>query len=291
MKIPLPQDVPNILTLANAVLVKHVADGANSVLPTFVDTAILDAQYHVAQTKQAQHESLFAQAKQHTEARDLAFGRHSSQSAGLSGTMLSYITQTLGILKAAHPDTPNAWSAWGFKVQTSARTIWMDATGKKVKKGTAGATEHHTKPAPRVLIPNNASEFIALANAIIAKHIADGAASPLANFVDMATLEAKTQAATTDHALSVQLHRDAEKACEDRDRAIWGTPKHRKNNVVGSLMHELSRAKNGLSAVFVNNLHRLGDWGFTVNATTPTTTPPTPTPPNGGGGNNPSNPA
>ena len=293
MRIPLPSKVTDVLALTTSVLAKHVADGANSPLINFVDTNALSAKLPIAQAAEAQRASLFVQAKQHTEARDRALGLHPTQTSATPNTALFEVHKTLSIVQGAFRDSYNTWGLWGFDVKTSSRIVWKSAAGKIVKAGTAGAIAHHTKPAPRVAIPENALELITLGKAIVAKHIADGANSPLTNFVDTATLAAKLQTAETEHLLSLQVHRDAETARAKRDIAIWGSDTTHTATVAGSIIRELTKAQKGLSVIFSDDLHRLGDWGFTVNAaashTTPAT-PPTPTPPNGGGGNNPNNP-
>ena len=289
----MPKNVADIMFLTTSVLSKHVADGATSPLPNFADMNALAAKLQIAQTSEAQRLALFAQAKHHTEARDVALGKYSSATPAAQGTVLFEVRHALAVLKGAYPISPTSWALWGFDVVTSSRTVWKNAAGNIVPSGTAGATAHSTKHVAKVVLPKKDLTLIALAKAIIAKHIADGANSPLTNFVDTATLQAKLQIAESENILSLQLHRDAETARSLRDVAIWGDADAQTTKVAGSIMHELTNAAQGLAVIYKTNLHLLGAWGFTVNAaTSPTTpaTPPTPTPPSGGGGNNPNNP-
>jgi hypothetical protein len=71
----------------------------------------------------------------------------------------------------------------------------------------------------RVKIPKNKADAIKLAQAILKKHTADGAASPLAalNIADMTT---KTGTADTQNQLSDKLYRDAETATENTNLAV-----------------------------------------------------------------------
>ena len=290
MRIPLPKTTLEILTLTNLVLVKHTADGANSPLTNIVDMANLSAQHLVAQTMYDRRKLLAAQAKQHNEARDNALGKSNLMPAGVPDTVLFLIHKTLNIVKAAHLNEPNLWASWGFDVQTSSYIIWKDANGVRVPKTAAGATPHSSKPAARVKIPTGTTELIALANGIVAKHAADGAASPLNNVVDVVLLANKAQFAQSEDALATQLQNDSETAREARDIAIWGDSLTHTTKIVGSIMHDLTRVQKTLLAIYPSTPHRLGDWGFTVNAPAHKKPKTTPTPPPNTPPNNPGNP-
>lgn len=126
----------------------------------------------------------------------------------------------------------------------------------------------------RVKIPKNKDAAIKLAKAILAKHQADGAASPLAalNIQDMT---AKTGTADTQNQLSAKLYRDAETATQNCDNAMgadYTTP--------GTVNCYLTAARDILAGINKGNEQKLGDWGFEVDqspaATTAKATKPTP---------------
>jgi len=114
----------------------------------------------------------------------------------------------------------------------------------------------------RVNIPKNKALAIKLAQAILAKHTADGAGSPLAalNITDMT---AKTAAADAQNKLSDKLYRDAETATQSADLAIgsdYTTP--------GTVNYYLASARDILGGIYKGNEQKLGDWGYEVDQST-----------------------
>jgi len=73
----------------------------------------------------------------------------------------------------------------------------------------------------RVEIPKNPEECIKLAGKVIAKHLADGAASPLTG-IGMADMAQKQTVADQQNTLSGTLYSQAEKATQNRDLALGG---------------------------------------------------------------------
>ncbi len=115
----------------------------------------------------------------------------------------------------------------------------------------------------RVVIPTNADEFIELGEGIIAKHTADGAASPL-NGLDMAAFETTVTDAKAQNDLQKQLRRDAELATESRD-GMLGRRKDQNVNTDGTVLNIVSRTRDILLGTFKGNEQQLGLWGFDVN--------------------------
>lgn len=111
----------------------------------------------------------------------------------------------------------------------------------------------------RVKIPTNPDDLIKLAQAIVKKHEADGAGSPLAG-LDMAEMDGKTSTADTHNRSAAQLYRDAEKATQDRDLAL-GT----NNPVKGTVINYVRSARDILSGINKGNEQALGGWGFEVD--------------------------
>jgi len=137
------------------------------------------------------------------------------------------------------------------------------SNGNKTTKGLVMA---------RVNVPTNPDDLIALAQAIVTKHKADGAGSPLAA-LNMTEMDTKTIAADTQNKSAAQLYRDAEKATQDRDLALGSG-----NPVKGSVLNYVRSVRDILSGINKGNEQALGDWGFEVDQSTAPaskkTTPP-----------------
>lgn len=111
---------------------------------------------------------------------------------------------------------------------------------------------------PRITVPKNKAAAIKLAQTILAKHKADGAASPLAA-INIADMTDKTAIADTQHQLSEKLYRDAVTATQNCDLALgsdYTTP--------GRVNYYLASVRDILSGVHKGNEQKLGDWGFEV---------------------------
>ena len=123
-------------------------------------------------------------------------------------------------------------------------------------------------------IPTNPDELVALLKVVLAKHIADGANSPL-NALDMAAFENKTEEAKTQNTLSHQLRKDSETATESRDIAL-GIAKGQVSSTEGTGLYYLKSIREVLLGLYKGKEHKLGDWGFSVHSA-----------PKSGGGNKP----
>ncbi|MCF8278080.1 MAG: carboxypeptidase-like regulatory domain-containing protein [Flavobacteriales bacterium] len=115
----------------------------------------------------------------------------------------------------------------------------------------------------KVVIPTNADDLIQLAQDIIAKHTADGAASPL-NGLDMTAFETRVSNAAAKNALQKQLRRDAEMATEDRD-GLLGKRKDQNVNTDGTVVNVSARVRDILLGTLKGNEQQLGQWGYQVN--------------------------
>ena len=119
----------------------------------------------------------------------------------------------------------------------------------------------------RIIIPKNKAAAIKLAQAILAKHQADGAASPLAA-LNIADMTGKTTTADTQNQLAAKLYRDAETATQNCDLALgadYTTP--------GRVNYYLAAARDILGGIYKGNEQKLGDWGFEVDQSTVPATP------------------
>lgn len=113
----------------------------------------------------------------------------------------------------------------------------------------------------RIPIPVNPDDQITLAKAVLAKHKALGAQSPLSG-LDMAAFEAQLTIADAQNVLAKQLARDAEAATQARDGAL-GSPKG--PEVPGTVKFFLRAGRDALAAVNRGNEKKLGDFGYTVD--------------------------
>jgi len=123
-------------------------------------------------------------------------------------------------------------------------------------------TNNKRKTMARVKLPKNKSLAIKLAQAILAKNQADGAASPLVS-LNITDMGGKTTTADTQNQLSEKLYRDAETATQNCDLALgsdYTTP--------GTVNYYLAAARDILLGIYKGNEQKLGDWGFEVDQST-----------------------
>lgn len=110
-------------------------------------------------------------------------------------------------------------------------------------------------PTVRVDIPRtNPTERLRLAAAILAKHTALAAASPLKD-LNWTTVGPTVATATGFDTTAKQLEKDLEKAYGDRDALLPAIDK------------EIARSRDLLLALYRDNPRKLGDFGFVVNDT------------------------
>jgi enamine deaminase RidA (YjgF/YER057c/UK114 family) len=113
----------------------------------------------------------------------------------------------------------------------------------------------------RINIPGNPGLHIKLAKAILAKHTALGAASPLNGIEGIASLAAQVNAADTNNKLAEDLYKQAETATEARDKALGPTA-----DTPGCVRFFVTSARDVLAGLNKGSEHKLGEWGFEVNA-------------------------
>jgi hypothetical protein len=103
--------------------------------------------------------------------------------------------------------------------------------------------------------------LIKLALAILAKHTTLGAASPLNGIDGIANFGTQVTAADTNNQQADLLYKQAETATEARDNALGPdtiTP--------GCVRFFVTAARDVLAAQNKGSEHKLGDWGFEVDA-------------------------
>jgi hypothetical protein len=115
---------------------------------------------------------------------------------------------------------------------------------------------------PRVRIPRTPEGLLTLTERLCARHEADAAASPLAG-LDMARLKANGTQARAEHGRASELRKKAEQCTELRDRAL-GIASARTEE--GTALFTVLAARDVLLGLHKGREHRLGDWGFEVDA-------------------------
>jgi hypothetical protein len=114
-------------------------------------------------------------------------------------------------------------------------------------------TNNRTKG--RVVIPNNVTEFLALATKIYAKHLADGAASPLNSLEDFKWADlGPIVPDTLKHHTDAEFHKgEAEKEYRERDKTL------------PDLLGIVRASSTLLKGVYAKNPKKLADWGLSVD--------------------------
>ena len=109
----------------------------------------------------------------------------------------------------------------------------------------------------RVVIPSNSKEALDTAAKIYAKHLADGAASPLNALADFNWVVVGPTVATAlaDHEGAVDFSAKAEKLYRQRDTALVDI-----NGIVRS-------SAAVLKGIYAKNPKKLGDWGLQIDDT------------------------
>lgn len=116
----------------------------------------------------------------------------------------------------------------------------------------------------RVIIPDNADEFITLAELIIAKEQAlapNGILSPQ----ELTALQDLRQKGFDANKLQQQLYKDAEEKTHERDNAL-GLGKGARVDIPGTAMFLVTKVRDSVLAANKTNPQVLGEWGFTVDS-------------------------
>ncbi len=114
----------------------------------------------------------------------------------------------------------------------------------------------------RIPIPNNPDQLIKLALAIVAKHKAMGQDSPLNGIEDIAHFEPQATAADAANTDAKDFAQKSEQATEARDNALG-----KNTTTPGTLRFFVTASRDMLAAANKGSKHKLGDWGFLVDAT------------------------
>lgn len=123
------------------------------------------------------------------------------------------------------------------------------------KLGEWGFTVSQVGGRPRVAIPRNVEQLLALAKLIAQKHAADGATSVLNGLQDYSwtTLAPTIQTCLAKHQQAEALQGQWEQSYQVR------------NQLLPPLMNALKASRDLLLGAFATTPTRLGDWGFNVS--------------------------
>ncbi len=113
----------------------------------------------------------------------------------------------------------------------------------------------------RIPIPKNPEELIKLAKAVRDKHVALGTASPLNTIDGIAGFSALVDTADSSQADAKDFASQAETATETRDNALGPD-----TNTPGTVRFIVTASRDLLAAQNKGSEHKLGDWGYVVDA-------------------------
>ena len=239
VRVTVPRNAAKLIVLALNIIAKHLADGASSIL-NLLNMADMQTKTDIANVQNKLSDKKSKDAETATEDRDLVLG--SRRGGILTGTVLYYIMAVRDVLLGVYKGNEHHLGDWSFEVNTSIAEL-------------------------RVVIPTHAPEQIALAKGILAKHQADGAASPL-SYLNMADFLSKTEEAEIKHNLSKTLRQQSELAIQTRDLAI-GHAREQTSYTPHTLLFYISSARDVLLGLYRGDERELGDWGFNVVMSTP----------------------
>ena len=251
LKVPIKKEPDFLSSLAEDIVTKHLADGAATLLPADISAGLL-AKMAVVKADIAEQEQIYKDSEALFQQRNLLLGTDLTQNSRTPGTILFYISSVRDILLGVYNGEEKLLGKWGFTVNMP-------------------------KGAVSVPLDLRASKMADLAREIIAKHTADGAASPLpaSHMVPLQDLLTEVTPLIT---ATEKIQRDAETATQARN-VVLGIGKGQKSTTPGTVYNYVIRLRKILLGHFRGTEQRLGDWGYTVNMSgpaTPPATPPTP---------------
>jgi hypothetical protein len=230
--ITIPENPQELRGLSELVHAKHVVDGAASKLAG-LDMADLLIKKNSAKTFDETAGQQNRDKEQAFEDRDLLLGVKNNN----PGTLNFYAKSCRDVLLGLNRGQERKLGGWGFNVQGEGADFSVE-------------------------IPEEAPDLMKLCELIIAKHVADGAASVLTG-LDMADFTAKQAQALAKHDLGKKLNRDKETSFKDRDRVL-GISVGQTTRTPGTVKFYMTSARDVLLGFNKQEEYRLGDWGFEV---------------------------
>jgi hypothetical protein len=141
MRINIPSNPDEFITLAKAVLAQHNKLGTASPLNGIKGIAGLAAQVQAADTNNELAKQLYEQAKTATEARDNAIGPDTTT----PGYLQFFVTSARDVLAAQNKGSEHVLGDWGYGVIAAAAVTPEAKAAKTAAKAAAKAAK--TKPA------------------------------------------------------------------------------------------------------------------------------------------------
>lgn len=228
MKVEIPTNPYEVIVLADAIYQKHLTDAANSPLKIMqdYDWNVIGATIAPALQFHKNAEQLWKDSERHYKDRDL-----------LMLNITQIVKDSRDLLTGVYPTNLKKLGDWGYNVDDSP------------KVGAKGAS---TKM--RVEIPKNIGDLLNLANVIYQKHLADGAASPLALLQgnDWSVEGPNITNALTFHQKAEASRANAELSYQER------------NNLLTNLTAIIKASRDLLTGIYRKNMKMLINWGFKV---------------------------
>jgi len=248
IKVVIPKNPDDMLSLSGNILDKHTADGAASVLPDDIADE-LTTLHSAATTENTNQKNNYRDAENSIEERNLALGLHETQDSRTVNTVLFYLSSARDVLSGLHRNNIRALGKWGFTVNSPNNVA-------------------------QVIIPLKVDRLLKLTRKVLDKHTADGAASPLPAAM-MTALSTLYTVALNAHELAQETYRKAENATENRNRLLGFEP-NQNSKTPGTILFLVTSIRTLLLGLNRGNEQNLGQWGFTVNTSGPTPPPPPP---------------
>ncbi len=248
IKVIIPKNPDDMLSLSGDILAKHTADGAASVLPDDIADG-LDTVHTAADLENTNQKDFYRDAENFIEQRDLVLGLHHTQDSRTENTVLFYVSSVRDVLSGLHRNNIRNLGKWGFTVNSPNNVA-------------------------QVVIPLKVDRLLKLTQKILAKHTADGAASPLPTAM-MTALAGLNTSALNLHDRAQDTYKSAENATENRNKLL-GLEKNQNSKTPDTVLFYITSIRTLLLGLNRGNEQNLGQWGFTVNTSGPTPPPPPP---------------
>jgi len=229
------------LPLCEQISTKHSNDGANSKLNN-IDMTDFETKRVDAAAKWALGKSLDGEAQSLTGKAYKKLGMYLGQKATDKGTVRYYVSSAVKTLKRVNRENPEEMENWGLNVVVTSK-------------------QGHVYV--RVEIPNGKPDaLITLAQSIYAKHVAEGANSPL-DATEMTDMDSLTTEAAAD-LTSARTKTGASQATYEAAYNIMGFGAGQNSRTTGTLHWYLIEIRDTLLDVFDDNPEELNKWGFRV---------------------------
>lgn len=239
LSVNIPIDKPDaFLQLCEAVSSKHNSDPVASPLDPAM-MASFDSLLLAAQASRHTARQQHSRGQQQLESSRIAMGFARHQNAQSPDTLNNILLQVRDLLNILNRQNPEATSQWGFDV-------------------VVGST--NGRVTVRYNIPTNHDKYLDLADAIWAKHLADGPSSPLAS-LNMTAFDLLRQQARTEREAGKTAHALAKTENGAANRRI-GRAKHQNSRSPDTLYYHLIGIRDILKIHNQENPQALGLWGF-----------------------------